>query len=269
MVNFYDRLNNYIELLEQNLESTINYRELAAQSGLSFTTLQKVFPLLAGMTLAEYVRGRRLTLAGRDLAQSRLRVIDVALKYDYESTAAFSRAFVKFHQIMPSEVKQQASRLKTLTKIVFSSPQKIEPIAYEIIELPALKLKGLEIISDHEHIIHDAPAFYERLLCEYPDLPHPDYGMLEYGLGRDDDNDYRYFVLWQDPQHWRAEFISREIPTQRWLKFKIDSQEAEDIQRVSRRFYEEFLLDCNYNLRPEPELEYYHDGITEFLVPIY
>lgn len=268
-MNFYDQLNHYIDLLEQNLSSKIDYQALAAQVNLNFTTLQKVFPLLTGMTLAEYVRGRRLTLAAKDLVQSELRIIDIALQYGYESAAAFSRAFMKFHQMMPSEAKQRAGKLKSLSKLAFAPPQQVRPIAYEVVELPELTLKGLEIISDHNHIGQDAPALYARLLREYPDLPHPDYGMLEYGLGRDDDDDYHYFVLWQDAEHWREGFEERKVPARRWLRFCINSQTAEDIQRVSRQFYEEFLLNCDYRLRPEPELEYYHDGVTDFLIPIY
>ena len=58
------------------------------------------------------------------------------------------------------------------------------------------------------------------------------------------------------------------IPKSKWLLFRIDTQEAKDIRSMSQQFYLEFLPSCKYNLSPLPELEYYHDGITDFLVPI-
>ena len=59
------------------------------------------------------------------------------------------------------------------------------------------------------------------------------------------------------------------IPKSKWLKFRINSQNAKEIQEMSHKFYEEFLPSCRYNLKELPELEYYHDDITDFLVAIY
>lgn len=58
------------------------------------------------------------------------------------------------------------------------------------------------------------------------------------------------------------------IPSSKWLKFQISSQNAKEIHDVSQQFYHEFLPSCKFNLRELPELEYYHDGVTDFLVAI-
>lgn len=269
-MSFYNNLNQLIDQIESNLDSDIDYPSLARQAGLSLPTLQKIFPLLTGISLAEYVRNRRLTLAGRDLVQTDLRITDVAQKYGYDSTAAFSRAFQKFHGIKPSEVKLHSSQLNYSPKLIFHEPTHASNIQYKVVETPALDLYGLEILTDFEHIHRDAPALYDRLTRDFPELPHPEYGMLTYGLGRDIDDDYRYCALWQNPSFaTRPGFKSYHLPPARWLKFHIPSQTAEDIQSASDRFYEEFLPTCEYQLRPDPELECYHDGTTDFLVPIY
>lgn len=267
---FYDRLNQLVDKVEQNLDTKLNYSELAKSVGINFATFQKVFPLVAGVSLASYVRNRRLTLAGKDLAQSNLRIIDVAMKYGYASTAAFSRAFSNFHGILPSEVKTQASQLKYYPKLTFTKPNRPAELKYEITTLPALKLCGLEKLTNHCQIGADAPQLYDQAAAHYPQLPHPDYGLLDYGNGRDDDDNYHYYILWQHLAIERpAEFVDYHIPAARWLKFHIPSQSAQAIQDMTNDFYEKFLPTCEYQLRPEPDLECYHDGLTELLVPIY
>ena len=58
------------------------------------------------------------------------------------------------------------------------------------------------------------------------------------------------------------------IPKSKWIEIRINSQKATDIQKASKIFYEDFLPSCKYNLKDLPEIEFYHDGITDFLIPI-
>lgn len=267
---FYERLNQLIDQIEQNLDSEIDYAALARSIGINLTTLQKFFPLVADVSLAEYVRKRRLTLAGKDLAQSDLRIIDVALKYGYNSAAAFSRAFYSFHQVKPSVVKSHPKQLSYFPKLTFTKPEQASGLSYEIIELPALDLRGYKIMTNLSHIRVEAPALFRELRRQHPDAPHPDFGMLDYLGGRDDDDQYAYYVLW-DAEHapGGATVVDYHLPSVRWLKFQVPSYSSAAIQSVSHDFYERFLPTCEYRLRPEPDLEYYHDGVTDFLIPIY
>lgn len=265
MVSFYRQINALIDYLEQHLEDKLDYQVLARQFGLSTTTLRRVFPLFTGINLSDYLRRRRLTLAGRDLAQTNLRVIDAAMKYGYDSTAAFSRAFEKFHGIKPSVVRNQYSQLTYFPKITLSLPEPDFPVRYEIIEQPAFTLYGYKKKTDEFHIKTDAPALFDEITEFHPDLPRPDYGMVEYHAGRDTSYDYDYWVLWPEPH---PNTFAYKIPQSRWLKFIIPTQKAPDIQASTDYFYYKFLPTCDYRLKPDPDLEYYHDGITEFLVPI-
>ncbi len=90
------------------------------------------------------------------------------------------------------------------------------------------------------------------------------YGMVEY---KDKERFYvkSYWVLYDKEIKGLEKKI---IPKSKWILIKINSQEAEDIQRVSKMFYYDFLPCCKYNLRSLPEIEHYHDSITEFLIPI-
>lgn len=278
-MTFYDNLNSVMDYLEAHLDGELNYSVLARRAGVSLGTLQRLFPLFAGITLADYIRRRRLTLAGKDLAQTDARVIDIAVKYGYDSSVAFSRAFHKFHGIKPSAVKNTVIELKYYPKLTFTAPQFEPELEYEIVQLPAMRLLGCSIRTDNRHIKQDAPQFYCDIQQKYPDLPHPDYGMISYLDTRDSLENYEYWVLWRTPTIAQAQAKSTQSPygalqpyrvaASRWLKICIPSQLARDIQEMSDRFYEKFLPTCHYRLRPTPELEYYHDGVTDFLIPIF
>ena len=67
---------------------------------------QKIFGILCGITVGEYIRNRRLSLAGYELSETNAKVIDIALKYGYESPENFARAFVRFHGATPYEVRK-------------------------------------------------------------------------------------------------------------------------------------------------------------------
>lgn len=263
---FYDRLNSAIDYLEAHLDSEIDYAELARRAGTNVNTLQRVFPLLTDMTLADYLRRRRLTLAGRDLAQSDFRIIDIATKYGYTSAAAFSRAFAKFHGVKPSDAKQSASKLKYYPKLNFTRQAAGSDLEYEIVELGSLRLYGTGVKTDEDHIRRDAPALYTRAKNQYFDqLGRPEYGMIIYNDTRCSSYGYEYWVLWTKTT---PGLEPHSVPARRWLKFRIYSQEAPDIQAMSDLFYKKFLPTCEYELTPEPELEHYHDGVTDFLIPI-
>lgn len=111
-------LQKAIDYIEDNLTETIDYEMVAAQSFSSSYHFQRVFSILCGFTIGEYIRNRRLSLAGTELATSDAKVIDVALKYGYESPDSFAKAFQKFHGILPSQARNDGSNLKSFSRLV-------------------------------------------------------------------------------------------------------------------------------------------------------
>jgi len=259
-MDFYNNLNKMILYIENNLEEEIDYQKLTKLVGVNISTLQRLFPLICGISITEYIRKRRLTLAGKDLAQSKMKVVDVAVKYGYTSATTFARAFFKFHGIKPSEIKK-TSKLVYYPKLEFEIPIIEDELQYEIVEMDSFTLYGLGIKTDNVKIKKEAPALFTKVKKNYP---MPDYGMVVY-QDRFNSDQYEYWVLWQK-KYPNMEAI--KFPKTRWLKFRINSQEAEDIQKMSDRFYLKFLPTCEYSLKDIPELEYYHDDITDFLIPI-
>lgn len=265
-MNIYKVLNEICEYIDENLEEKIDYDVFAKMMGVNTYTMQRIFSLLTNISLSEYIRRRRLTMAGYELCSSKQKIIDIALKYGYENATSFSRAFVNFHGIKPSLVKSDSS-LKNYPRLIFKEDIKIaDTMEYKTVYLEELILYGTYISVNNDNISKKAPEFWEKINRKYKDyLIDEKYAMIEY------DNEFRdncrkYFVLFKDNFD---DFEKVVIPAGKWLFFRIYSQEAEKIQEVSKNFYFEFLPSCKFNLKESSEIEYYHDGVTDFLIPIY
>lgn len=265
-MNIYRSLNEVIKYIEDHLEEDISYADLAKIVGVNEYTFLRVFDLIANISVAEYIRNRRLSNAGVELSKSPNKVIDVAIKYNYDNSTSFSRAFEKFHNIKPSEVSKHPENLKVFPIMHFEEKEtQNEHIEYSIIELEAFSIYGKGIKTNSYTISKDAPEFFDEFEKEYMNIyGDPDYGMVLYEDRYNSDN-YEYWVLYSKEI---KEFTKHDFPKSRWIKFEIASQNPKDIQEMSRKFYDEFLPSCKYNLKDLPELEYYHDGITDFLIPI-
>ena len=101
-----------VDYVEAHMTEPIDYEEAAKQGYSSSFHFQRVFRILCGFTLGEYIRMWRLSLAGKELASSDVRVIEAALKYGYDSPESFSRAFTRFHGVSPSQAKRKGAGLK-------------------------------------------------------------------------------------------------------------------------------------------------------------
>ncbi len=105
-MNTLEKLNAALRYIEENLDGRIDYREVARRAHCSEYHFKRVFSFLAGIPLAEHVRRRRMTLAANDLREGKLRVLDVAVKYGYESADSFSRTFTAIHGAPPGDVRR-------------------------------------------------------------------------------------------------------------------------------------------------------------------
>ena len=264
-MNIYKALNEITKYIDDNLEEKIDYETLAKFIGVNVYTLQRLFTMIAGISLSEYIRKRRLSNAGFDLYEGNEKIIDVAFKYQYENATSFSRAFEKFHGIKPSLVNKE-TKLKNFPRIIFNEEINLTTeLDYEIINLSELNLYGIGMKTSNATIRQDAPIFFRQTEDKYSEKYGPvTYGMITYDFEREETQ--KYYCLYDKEI---PEFEHIVIPESKWLKFRINSQQPQDIQEISNKFYEEFLPSVKYNLREIPELEYYHDGVTNFLVAIY
>ncbi len=268
-MNIYINLNKAIKYIEENLEEQIEYKKIAQILGMNEYTAQTAFYVLCNITIADYIRKRRLSNAGYDLYNGNESITEIAIKYQYTSPTAFSRAFEKFHGIKPSLVKQKPHGLKIFSKLEFDEEQKEKTtIEYKIIEKEELILFGIGKKTTIENIQKEAPLIWKNEYDKYgKDYGYFDYGMTSYYGNRFECQNCKYWVLYERKIE-NKDFQKIVIPKSKWIVFRINSQETKDIQETTQKFYKEFLPSTKYKIREIPELEHYYDDITDFMIPI-
>lgn len=104
-MEWLEGVNQALEYIEEHLDDEINYDEISKKACLSKTGLQKLFLFATSMTLTEYIRKRRLSMAAIELSKGEKKVIDIALKYGYESPSSFTRAFQNLFKKKPTQIR--------------------------------------------------------------------------------------------------------------------------------------------------------------------
>ena len=231
-MNIYKSLNDITKYIDDNLEENIKYDTLAKMIGINTYTLQRLFSILTGISLAEYIRKRRLSTAGYDLYQNNGKIIGGAIKYQYDNATSFSRAFEKFHGIKPSLVNKE-TKLRNFPRIIFDEQIDLTAeLDYEIISLEEFHLYGLHVETNNETIGVDAPRFFQEMTKKY----YNKYGKITYGMvtyDKEREECEKYYCLF-DKKINSFEHIN--IPKSKWLKFQIKSQNAKEIQEMSHKF---------------------------------
>lgn len=111
-------LQQAIFYMEKNLLENINYEDAAKSANMSSYNFHRIFSIMVGMTANEYIRNRRLSLAGQEIQATDISVLDAAYKYCYESPESFSKAFSRFHGATPSQAKRKGTKLHLFNPLV-------------------------------------------------------------------------------------------------------------------------------------------------------
>ena len=132
-----------LDYIEANLTDEIDYEKVAAVAYSSSYHFQRVFGILCGYTLGEYIRNRRLSLAGAELQADGAKVIDVALKYGYDNPDSFARAFKAFHGVLPSQARDKSAKLRFFSRLVLKfSLEGGKIMNYRIEKIPQITVTG-------------------------------------------------------------------------------------------------------------------------------
>lgn len=118
-MDWLERMNRAMDYIESNLAGEIELSEIARRACCSSHQFQRMFSFITNVTLAEYIRRRKLTLAALELQNSAARVIDIAMKYGYESPISLARAFQSLHGVTPAIARQDGIALKAYPCLSF------------------------------------------------------------------------------------------------------------------------------------------------------
>ena len=274
-MNYYDQLNKVIDEIEMKLTQEINYKDLAKIIGTSSYTLQRIFAFLTGITLTEYIRKIRLSKAGEELLSTNIKIIDLAIKYQYDSPISFSNSFKKMHGISPQTLRKNNLRLKIFPKIEFKpTTDIIEELEYRVINLNKQKLYGITtgiIQETNSKAIRDLfDKSREEKILDFI-IENSNKNELYYGAcARIYDNDLtkniQYYILGKTP---RKDFVSIEIPKATWACFKVKNKKQIDILKLYNTIYTKWLPSSKYTeILNYPQLEIYYENDCELCIPI-
>jgi len=147
-MDWLTKMNEALDYIENNLTDDIDLTIVAQKACCSSYNFQRMFSFITDIPLAEYIRRRRLTQAALELQNSNAKVIDIAIKYGYDSPVSFSRAFNNIHGITPNEAKQAGVELKAYPKISFHiSIKGGQEMNYRIEAKEAFDVFGIETIG--------------------------------------------------------------------------------------------------------------------------
>ena len=260
-----------LDYTEAHLTEEIDYEAVARQACSSVFHFQRMFSMLCGYTLGDYIRMRRLTLAANDLMQSKDKVIDIALKYGYETPESFSRAFVRFHGITPTDAKRgrnvkSFSRLSV--KLILSGGSTMDYRIEKKDAFPIICKRKQVTKPQGDTATADISAFWRECmadgsipaLCSYlPEQPSLK-GLL--GICFSNDMSESGFPYGIGAEYNGAPVLSHdfdviEIPAYTYAVFPCKGPMPDAFQKVYRQICSEFFPQSNYEYGCGVELEVY------------
>ena len=118
-MDWLNRFNAALDYIENNLEGEIDYSKIAQAACCSAFHFPRMFSAMVGISLSEYIRRRRLTKAAFEIQKGYAKIIDIAVKYGYDSPDSFTRAFRKIHGVTPTSIRDNSIQLKAYPRISF------------------------------------------------------------------------------------------------------------------------------------------------------
>ena len=257
-----------IDYIDTHLLNDLTIDEIAKQAYVSPFHFQRVFHILSGFTVSEYIRNRRLSLAAAEL-QRNVKVVDTAIKYGYNSSESFSRAFERFHGVLPSMAKNAViksfSRLNI--KVILEGGSVMD---YRFEKMDGIRLLG-KAVRDTDGGGNGALLWKTshkdgtlKILTEYSTSPDKELiGIMDGSAYDPADSSWLYYVA--TPYNGDAEpegFVIKEIPARTWAKFRCFGMSDRDKDaEIWRKIYSEFLPTSDYDSDLYAmEVYYYDDG---------
>jgi AraC family transcriptional regulator len=271
------QLNLAMAYIDANLDREIDFQKVSQLACCSEYHFRRVFSFLSGISLSEYIRYRRLSQAAMDLQNSKLKVIDLAAKYGYESADAFSRAFQSLHGISPSEARAEGVVLKAIPPMRFQlTIQGGNEMDYRIIEKEAFQLVGLKkrVSLRYKDVNPEIAAMWESL-DEADILALKALSELEprglisasvnFAESRAEGSEFDHFIGVASHQSPSEKWQVLSVPASTWAVFTARGKCPDELQRVWAQIYAEWFAMSGYELSEGPEILWNESKDTSLL----
>lgn len=267
-MEWLNRLNAVIVYMEEHLEGEIDLTRMAQIACCSPFHFQRMFSYLAEVPLGEYIRRRKMTRAAADLQNESERIIDISLKYGYDSPTAFNRAFQGIHGIAPSEARKSGAVLKAYLPISFKIIIKGEvEMDYRIEKKDEFRIVGAKehYVLNVEENFAQIPAFWQKtvqsgtfsqILGLVNQEPKGILGLTSSMKGKDFD----YYIAAPSDMVVPDGLYEYTVPACTWAIFTCIGPMPTAIQALQKRIVSEWLPTSGYEYADAPDIEVYFEG---------
>lgn len=259
------KLSDAIAYIEDHLDDEISYEEAARIACCSAYYFQRMFTYVAGISLAEYIRRRRMTQAAFELQRTGKKIMDIALKYGYASPTSFHRAFQKIHGISPNLARNKGVSLNAYPAIKFSvSVTGGNSMIYRMEQKEEMRIVGVRVplTEDMEENQRNIPIFWQDTLKrgnygEICSLSNQEpQGILGVSAYQNPQDIYYYIAVSTDSPVPEGMYECM-IPASTWVVFENVGRFKESVQSIFRRFYTDWLMFSGYEYAGLPDIEVY------------
>jgi AraC family transcriptional regulator len=262
-MEWIERLNATINYMEEHLTDDIEIDELARIACCSAYHYQRMFTYMSGMPLSEYIRRRKMSLAAVELQRPDTKIIDIALKYGYNSPTAFNRAFQNIHGIAPSMLKKEGVSIKAFPPLTFKITIKgVEQMNYRIETKEAFKIVGVSkpLYKDLGKNFEIVPAMWQSAVMDgtLPKLAAMMNTKMQGLLGVSacsNEEQWKYFIAVASTAS-SEEFEEYMVPAATWAIFE-GTGDNTSIQKLEQRIITEWLPTSGYEYDNAPDIEVY------------
>lgn len=243
--------NQLIDYIESNLTEEIDFNKLAKILGVNEYTMHRIFLFVTGFTLGEYIRKRRLSQAAIDIINGKEKVIDIAVKYGYDSSQSFSRAFKSIIGLNPTEINKNTKNIKFFPKYELEYEDNQTEISYNIEKELEFKLYGISLKTtvNNCHIV--APRFWNENSKFLTDSIT--YGLLEYP--KNSLNAEATYFIAQKNKFNDSQILN--LSKNNYIVFDYNFIDANDLNNFIKRIYRTIILNFKYELTDLPDIEEY------------
>ncbi len=288
-MQWIERINNAVNYIEENLDKEISYDIISKITVCSIYNFQRMFSYIADKSLSEYIRNRRLTLAAFDILNSRENIVDIAMKYGYTSHDSFTRAFHKFHGVLPSKVRTETVILKSCPKISFQIKIKGDSyMNYQIENWPAFIVSGIKKEIKTDEAFKVIPEIWEtagrdgtmkQLFELWRQADMRPVGLLGISVGGQwgTSEEMEYYLgvtthvdvpdcIKVNPS---CNMDELQLPRATWVILEANGPLPEAVQGIYKKFYSEWLPNSGYDLDDLPVIEcYLQNNKQEVWIPV-
>ncbi|MCL1698150.1 AraC family transcriptional regulator [Lysinibacillus sp. BPa_S21] len=270
-MSWIESIQKAIIYIEEHLLDDITMEQIAREVNSSVFHFQRTFSILTDMSIADYIRRRRLTLAAQELINTEQKVIDLAYKYGYDSPEAFTKAFRKQHNVTPSEARKKQGQLQSYNRLVIQVRLKgAEPMKYKIVEKEKFQVVGVKRTYNCQNgeNLQGIPQFWNEMNSKNFDhqLIQLNNGSIKGVLGvcvpNTDQGQSGFIDYWIATDHVgdvEENLWALEVPASKWVVFEVHGPMPDAMQNTWKQIYSEWFPSNPYEPNGTAELEVYSD----------